>query len=1794
MSKEATEAVDLATLARMAAAEDQGAAAVEGPTTSEIAAMEAATGGAPAEPSQPSQSSQPIGFVGSAPPPADMPADVLGTEAEEAEADATAALQPLLAGEDDDSPYLQAEEAAPPTPPSESEVIDVDPFGIGNDISILSKQYGYKRGIIIYRDDKLIRLLPQDSSSRPLEYPLINGGTEFLPGLGVTEVSVKTIGGYTHYVDFLHVEPGNHVEFFTATGAKARDDGDVAEVLKSEKKDAIRLTDGTVLKFAGRGPAPPIAVIRVVSEAARPAAAAEVAVELEQEAAPVAAEADILELLRAAGRGAVEEARGDQGFPDSMQREDLFQDLIDKLTPKQRSNPRRVRPIEREVDLALSLKNSVTERTAAGNVVGAENTVVNTLADVLRVNKKPLPALIPIVDAALVLNLDTVEPTLAYNPTDVSPRILCDIETASETSTIKYLEDRSGMSFAGYIHELTSENGVTLVGRTPMNWSEDQDVIRTAGFDTRVQSLNIDMGTYKPEESVISLAQLASNTNDRNIRVLTPDYIHLHKFGRGDIIAKSDPSKISGFATLPTKAALSLRPPKRPGDLPTALLYSAALQDENLPTVAQALVNLHATEPSPLNSYTVDADNAASTDLATWLSSVLKYAVHPVDSLGPRGPRLLAVLDSIGLGDSDMSPEVSNVIWSWARRSQRMWINLLNEERRRVAALRDAEPARTYQTVTGDDSPVWPLLQETATLKDILDDITAANPAIAEAPTVITAGLLKDAQGDALPLVWSALARFDGREIGLDDIASSASLNASRAAALRRKALRDFAILQLSAQPEINPCPHVRTLEAIRNMPDLLERSRLLRDFIEEYQGGRNGEWVTCVLCQQDCVCYHEIMDLEALAQPARMEAIHREMLVRFGGERYEGKVVCKNCGQALEDIELDDREEFDDDGNVIKSRSVLTEEQMEESVTDMVWKKTTDVVTARTIRWATDEQGYLYGIMLVIASRGSLQIPDETMQKIIQRAETYVNIRKPTQTREVYEKTRTTLEAVKKAGQPLPPAFKGKALPPPYDEYVNQIRVGALMGLTVVALQSADPPILVNNPYHICPFSREGYPLEEGADPTDTERPSAVLYIACVVASIVRPTAPWNTLRWQVETKVPSRQKDVQKLINEVLTVIIGTNPKISPLPFTAEVRHELDAMRSDTTAKAKREMVSAKDQLPAGFKPEPSPPSMSRPAVEGNPLKGVVDALTAEADIAPLVDDIATALTRQAIAVVDELHAAAKAGITAPTKVTNSVCCPVSFARAAAGELLGEPEQANLVAAGTLLRRAIPTVPTAGSHLRIDHTIPIPEPVDQEVDQGVLFKLFLKYCYTGPQIGRAHEFSTGDMCRQCGLRLGKSLDLIDFGTEGAAILAAQGGDLKRDAISFADFDALSNAVRQQKRIVPRPLAGKVPWQEGLELLIATAKKRTDLAEGEGVKAPAAAILSVLGAIGEAATTDYDDEARAVLWGPMDGLLRTLRDEVLARIGPVPAPRGSGKAGETRAKEAIDAMTMFDQLTQDPFVEGPRAVQEYWCAKAEAVGDELGIPEIRLAKWARISREHDERIARILTENTHWYGGSLVAEARPVLRRFSRALGPFMRAWQHAVRPDSSENSPWSVDVARIVLRCIVMQLWRDAVSEDSWMYRPLSDVADEAVRARFMTNKSYTAVSVGDWTRGLMKHAKQQFVRYSKDRIRQILQQRRELERTTIVEEFTALDDDDLRRAFIMTKNLKIGRWARGANIRTLDADQFEFEQQQLVKMGITDPNVELVMVESTAQQMGEEAEEDGYDLGDANADD
>lgn len=1712
-----------AEVAAMAAATGQGDVAA-GPTPAEVAAMEAATGQGVA-----------------AQPPFQVPRPTLEDDAAQDDTDvaAEAALAPLAVATEAD-----AQEDGAVAADEAPESVYLDPYALGNEIAIESVEYGFVIGRIVYRDDALIRVMPRNASDRAFAFPLVqvDGEVDFEPGLGVSDVEVidPVLKPYTHYVDFLGVKPGDRLEFFTLEGEEARDGAVVTEVIRTDTKDAIKLSDDTTLRFRGRGPAPEtsIAVIRIATTPAEQTAETVEGVEGSEEMAEPTIQrqkADILELLRSTAPTAAPPVIpiGQRGYPDEIQREELFQDLMAKIPTKQQCNPRRIRIVEREVDIAMALKNSAVRRNETGAIVEAEETVFNTLADVIRINKAPLPAFVPIVDAALRLNLDTVESNLSFKPSDVAPVTFGDIEVAAEATAESYREGRTEMSLSAYLYNLARDSGVTLNGSAQMGWAEDQDVVRTAGYEAPVQGLDINPKYYKPDTTVVSLTQLGSNTKDRSVRVLTSDHIQYHGFGQGELIAPSDPSKVSGYATLPTTAALALRPPKRSGDLPTALLYSATLQDDNLPTVARALRDLlldeEDTGASALNSRTVPIAAAADTDLAVWLDSALKYAVHPVDSLGPRGPRLLSVLDSVGLGDVDMSPAVSQVIWAWVFESQRKWLELFKSEQQRINTLLEEKPDRTFQSVTGLDSPVWERLRGASTLGSIMEDIQRQNPVIAGAPTVITASLLREAQGDALPLVWNTLA---GRPVAMDDTTAMASLTASRSYVFRRRALRDYALFKLKAEPEVNDCPHVAKLEAIRNVSDVRQRASLLGDFIREYQGSRKGDWITCIACREECICDHEIMELNALlAGPIRREELHKAMMVKFGGARYEGKILCKNCGQGLQDIEYVMGAEYTDDGDRIITHSVLTKEQMEETAMTGAseWKSAAALLDESAMRDNTPGQEPLYSILKTIAHRGNLLIPAEVEKQIIERAETYMRLRVPADYERKYE---VAYQAAIKTPKPIPS----------FQQFVGGERVSIIMALTTIAIQIANPPIIVNAPFPNCSFSYDGWPLQGGkAVPKKDDPPSALKYMICVVASIggAGRGAPWETLSWEPKD-LNGRIATIGPVLVSTIDRIITVQPKNASMPFMNDLNTALETMRTDEGARFKAFMVSKDDRLPVGFKPEPNPPAAGRPGVERNPLPNVETALRVGANVAPLVGPIAKSLTQQAVAIVDELNEAAKKGITQLVDKTDSVCCPTLLAGAAVGALLGKEEAATLVTAGALLRRALPTVPAAGTHLWSSFTVPTPVPVEQAVEPGVRFKLFLKYCYTGPSEGDLHEFATGNACRQCGMNLGKPLDLVDFSKEGEAILASQVGDLKVE-VTDARFNRLSDAVRLRKKIQPEGALTAMTWYKALETLVATVNGRDDLASTEGMKIPATALVGVLTTLAGHEANTYNEESRILIWTSMTGLMDDLRSQVIDILGA------------QEKDKTVKVMTAFDQMTEDPFVDGPRAVQEYWCAAPQAAGNQFGVTEINTAKWFDIGKQFNADVNALLTANANWFKGTIRPATHTVLRRLGQSLGPFLRAWQRYVRPSATNNNgPWTVSEAQTVLRCFILQSWKDALTSSSWMYRFIDTPGLQ----------TQIAVDMKTWTRDLMLHASQQFIRYSKERVSEILQERAALERTSIVEEYN-ISDEDLLSAFIENSKLKIGRWARGARVQKLDADLYaeEAEQRHRMLMGTAD---------------------------------
>jgi hypothetical protein len=1684
-----------------------------------------------------------------------------------------------------------------------------DPLHIGNRVLIVSDSHGLTVGHVVYRGVDMIRIMPQENSSIAVEFALSEDGSGFAPELGVHEVEVFEEVTSDYYVDYLGARPGELLEFFTADGKQARPSGTVAEVIKTTEADSIKLTDGTVLNFNGMGPEPPIAVIRVRTAANAAAAAAEGAEAVAASAAAGAAAArgnDLMQLLRSVLPSAAVEVvpMAERSFPDSMQREDLFQDLLSDMPVKQRTNPRRIRFLEREVDLLMALKNNVLARDEVGRVLGAKQQSFTTLSELVT-QQLSLPAAISVVAAARVLNLDrfSAADNGKFTPTDVAPRSLGDAEKASEAAAAGYLEGSGQQNFFAYMYDLLGRDQATLSGRALSEWTGDQDILRTRlpgeGPAYNVQGFRAGLPKRDDTEAPpVGVQLLYKAILDRTGRVLAPSKYTHHKSGEPHLIAPSDPSTVVGHVILPPKVALRLRPPTRPGDLAMALTYTASLEADNLPTVAAALWSLYSPSPDPQHAWNLEAGAGADQTIADWLDSTLRYTVHPSESLGPRTPHLLAILDTIGIGEHGMPTAVAAVLWSWVRRSQNKWRSVLKMRRQAIQKALDEEVQRTFQSVTGPDATVWAaLLNEKDTpLADLLADIQRRNPTIYKAPTLISASVQHEDQGDAAPLAWISIAKQDTRELELDPVLAGAALVASRSYGLRRKAIRAAPMMAMQAEPDINPCVHVSRLEAIHNIRDVLQRSRLLREFIEEYQGGREGEWVTCALCRRTAVCYHELMELEALATPSRLETIQKQTLIRFGGERYEGKIACKNCGQGLQDIDYDQHVEFDDEGRAVTGASVLTDEQMEES-TDSTWKKAVIALAPPPVMFETAAKRLLSEALHQICNLGGMILDTDVMRSIVNNADNYVSARTPTQ--KEYEATR---EKMMTAASTKLKSVKGSAVSraaidvPTWTAAVDLLRVSALTALLAIALQTATPPIVVNNPYTSCKFSREGWPLDPEAEP---DAVGALQYVSCVVADLL-VGAPWASMPWAGETKAESRRKMALKAAAAAINLILKGVPKVGHLSFAPDIKAALRTAKTEASVVAIVGGGTRKtDQLPTGFRPDPFPSATGAVVIEKDPLPAVAAAMAANdgVGLAAMGVAVRAASRRQAKAVIGELHAAAAASMAAmtmkPTNMTDYVCCHISFADAEAGGLRGVATSEELREAQLLLRGANPSAPNAGTHLwsavgsssgsgsGSGGSVAGPDDAAAAASapgappalgvSDIYYKLFLKYCYRGPQIGEVHEFSNGNRCRQCKLTLGPGQTVADI-KDGPGFLAAQLGELRVE-MTDAEFNALSDAVRRRRILTETETAIREPWSDGLKALSETLADSAS----EGLQSLATTLDSVLTAA-IAASKDIDEDGRLTVWEPIALLMDGHRTAIQEKLG------GAGAA-------ATAAMSIFDIMTEDPFVEGPRALQEYWCAKMEAAGVGHAVVETKTARWFAISSEHSDRINRILSENSLWFKGVLSDEMREILKKAACALGPVIQTWLAAVHPEPSGSHIWGAAEAQVLLRAIVLQIWKDLVSPISWLYEDLTDEAE----------RDAISMEVAAWSDALMRHVKQQYVRYSKERIRQILQQRAELERTSVVEEFENIKDNDLRAAELMLKQFRIGRWAGGKDLRKLDPDRYDAESEQRRRMGIVDAPVEQILMEGAVapgagagQNFGfgpvAEAPEDGYEVNQA----
>jgi hypothetical protein len=195
-------------------------------------------------------------------------------------------------------------------------------------------------------------------------------------------------------------------------------------------------------------------------------------------------------------------------------------------------------------------------------------------------------------------------------------------------------------------------------------------------------------------------------------------------------------------------------------------------------------------------------------------------------------------------------------------------------------------------------------------------------------------------------------------------------------------------LMDSGAPPDENTCPHVKGLENIRKVGKLSEdeprdvrKVKLLIQLLNEFRGHTEDDWIECKVCNKHLICAHELIQIQEYLRPTEEETLHKEMLIKFSGGQFSGKFICRNCGQALGDLDFDQSLEFDDEGRPMMGRSVMVDrEAVQMDELEELLKGPAEVV--KEIEFGTDALDTMYltlkklaGLMGVNPEEGEYRI---------------------------------------------------------------------------------------------------------------------------------------------------------------------------------------------------------------------------------------------------------------------------------------------------------------------------------------------------------------------------------------------------------------------------------------------------------------------------------------------------------------------------------------------------------------------------------------------------------------------------------------------------------------------------------------------------------------------------------------------------------------------------------------------------------------------------------------------------
>ncbi len=1186
------------------------------------------------------------------------------------------------------------------------EIEDAAPvFGLGDGVYIEGGRLDGTRGRIYYMDDERIRILPTGVSDRLVEIALIEGDLD--PALKITGFLQTSPRANPAFVAQIDAQVEQIAETFGINGEPG-----IQYTIKevNEAEDTIVLVDETggekriEFNFVGIPIDEGFAVLRPRQKPSEDDFVNDAPEEVVEEDTFGDIEEAAVEEEKEVFAGLVERPAIQRIYPDVVQRNEMFQNLLEMLEPSAQKNLKRQREIRQLVEQFLLLRNEVVKYTPTGEPTGVPTpTSVQTIAELME--KIDIPLARPVLDAKRSVYLQRIED--AENPeelpeVDIDVNYLIDVLNASNEfldtqlggTTAQLVTDKTlpqwysswESFFKRFMRSWTSEGGTG----TSVTFRGDKEFLRAPvpSGETNAKAQftlsNTADGLTKLGENVYSTTSSVGKVRLSLLKGLGPRYLRVKDKEPTQRIEWGDEGTIMTQLLFPLNAERTMgsaRSGRLAKDIANSHTHPSSIQE--------ILEQLKGIPEQAAAGGIISIGDGGNTTGNIAIDEWLKSQPLQIRGLGDA----LVDTKNLGLTQMELTADQQETLIEKINQMRALLIQHITAERELSGKALTELRLENLTFLQGEAlEDIMATLQSEPLLADRIEEIRTRIPAYKDNDLAHIAGIatqMSDLLLTVLAGVPGPLARERNRRV------RNQFLEALRHALL--KAEKNSNVGEI---PQPIQCPHVDSINEIRKVKDDNDRMQLMSRLLARFRGPIVNNWVQCSVAAKgkphNLMCYHEFLQLQEYLHPREKETLHKELLLKFSGGVFQGKFVCKNCGQAISELEFDANMEFDDNGRPLAGRAVMVDKAAaeQEEINLLLGAPADD---GEDMKFASETQASIYTAARQVFDRLGIYADETSYKNITERVEADVQ-KQPS--REEYAKM---LKARKGEGKPLD-----------YDILINRILVSSVGAHTLIEVQTHVPDYVIRSKIPGCVAGFSGFPVGKAEDKTGLN------YISCAIAGITANKPPWNLTGFFTVTPEKKRQEMLAAGISKIATDALQT----------AAVQHAMSLKRAHYEKLYGTAIVGRQisEIVPPGFRPVPyyiSP-------------KEATEAIVVPEAAGP--QELVRAWIQMAHRVARE-----NGDYIRGSPFSDTTCCYTPISN----------PQGFWSTKGSSMPKLLLKSPPRGqacSQTMLQFTPRKAPQIATEAPEDLFYRVFLRVCYDGPRKGLPHEPGYTNKCLHCG----------------------------------------------------------------------------------------------------------------------------------------------------------------------------------------------------------------------------------------------------------------------------------------------------------------------------------------------------------------------------------------------------------------------------------------------------------